>query len=250
MTQRGLEDPVHHVRDEVLQPVEELGEVDERALGLDVGVLGHVVPGPGLLGPVALRHAEHVAHGQDVGLQVELRGLGEDHLEISPGEQMLPEGIGHHAPHLEHLAGVLAPKHDVPVFKLHVWIGVCVQDGVGPAARGAADQLLVVVGGQLVTTWGGLALGNRGDDPEDGHLGLGGQHDGLVGLAHVTVEHALEVVGAVPHGYRHQSLALSPQPVHPALHQNAQNMLMSSYTTYKLGLTFEFLVTGHPGHFE
>lgn len=37
MTQ-GTEDPVHHVCDEVLQPVQELGEVNEGALGPQCGV--------------------------------------------------------------------------------------------------------------------------------------------------------------------------------------------------------------------
>ena len=51
VAQRRLEDSVHHVAHQVLQPVQQLREVDEGTLGLDMGVLSNVSPGARLLRP-------------------------------------------------------------------------------------------------------------------------------------------------------------------------------------------------------
>ena len=50
----------------------------------------------------------------------------------------------------------------------------------------------------------------------DADGGLGGEEDGVVGLAHDAVEHALEEAGAVSQSDEHQSLALSAQAMDPA----------------------------------
>jgi len=48
LPQRRFQNPVDDVADEVLQPVQQLVERDEGALGLDVGVLGNVTARPRL----------------------------------------------------------------------------------------------------------------------------------------------------------------------------------------------------------
>ena len=94
VTERRLEHPVHHVTHQVLQSVQQLGEVNEWTLCLDMSVLSNMTPGdketycgififvqelPGarFLSSVRLSNTEDVSHGRDAGLQVELAGLGE-----------------------------------------------------------------------------------------------------------------------------------------------------------------------------
>lgn len=76
-----LENSIDHVRDEILDGVQELFEVEERQLGLDVRVLGQVTTSARRLGSIRLGNAEHVAESRTRGLQIQLRRLGQISLE-------------------------------------------------------------------------------------------------------------------------------------------------------------------------
>ena len=56
------------------------------------------------------------------------------------------------------------------------------------------------------------------EDAVDGDGGLCGEHDGVVGLAHGAVQHALQEPRAIPQSDKEHGLALTPQPVHPTVH--------------------------------
>ena len=65
------------VSDQVLNPVQEVLKGDEGALGLEVGVLGQVTTGPGLLSPERLLNAINISQRGNHSLEVELGGLGQ-----------------------------------------------------------------------------------------------------------------------------------------------------------------------------
>lgn len=64
---------------------------------------------------------------------------------------MIPEGLYDHGAHLEDFGHVLAPDHHVPVVKLHVHLGILVEQVVGAPGRGQAQELPVVAA-QLVAS--------------------------------------------------------------------------------------------------
>ena len=55
-----------------LNPIQEIVERNEGTLCLHVGVLCKVPPGTRGLGTIGLGNGEHVSHGRNTGLQVEL----------------------------------------------------------------------------------------------------------------------------------------------------------------------------------
>ena len=67
----------HVVSDQVFDPVEQVLKGDEGALSLEVGVLGQVTAGPGLLGPERLLNAIDISQRRNHRFKVELGGLGQ-----------------------------------------------------------------------------------------------------------------------------------------------------------------------------
>ena len=62
-------------------------------------------------------------------------------LAVALAEKVVPEALHHGGAHAEDLGDTLPPQHHVTVVELHVHVGLLVQQVVGPARRGQANQL-------------------------------------------------------------------------------------------------------------
>ena len=75
---------------------------------------------------------------------------------------------------------------------------------------------------------GRFTLGDLGQGAVDAHGGLGRQHDGVVGLAHGTIEDTLEITGAITESDKDQGFALATETVNPAKNFDPGSTMLST----------------------